>query len=113
MPHKLRRIRQRTLRAPPLEYRQPLRVARPLLREDKTRSKNHNLNCTLARAARFCLIAQSKANFFFPMNPDLHIQERCQRDFQPWRSKRSPSLRVLNEAYLYPTPHIAQFTSAP
>jgi len=47
------------------------------MREDKTRSKNHSLNCVLA-GLRVCLIA-IKANVY----PDQcwpSIQERCQRD---------------------------------
>jgi hypothetical protein len=47
------------------------------MREDKTRSKNYNLNCTLA-GLRVCLIA-IKANLF-PDQSWPSIQEQCQRD---------------------------------
>lgn len=47
------------------------------MREDKTRSKNHNLNCALA-GLRVCLIA-IKANLY-PDQSWPYIQERCQRD---------------------------------
>jgi hypothetical protein len=47
------------------------------MREDKTRSKNHNINCALA-GLRVCLIA-IKANLY-PHQSWPSIQERCQRD---------------------------------
>ena len=54
------------------------------MREDKTRSKNYNLNCNLA-ALRVCLVA---------LKADLHsesswpqLQERCQHNPQiPFRA---------------------------
>ena len=47
------------------------------MREDKTRSKNHNLNCALA-GLRVCLIT-IKA-LLFPDESWPSIQERCQRE---------------------------------
>ena len=45
------------------------------MREDKTRSKNHNLNCSLS-ALRVCLIAIKADLYPEPSWPDL--QEHCQ-----------------------------------
>ena len=47
------------------------------MREDKTRSKNYNINCALA-GLRVCLIAIKAA--VFPDQSWPAIQERCQRD---------------------------------
>jgi len=46
------------------------------MREDKTRSKNHNLNCTLA-GLRVCLIVIK--SLLYPEQSWPSIQERCQR----------------------------------
>lgn len=47
------------------------------MREDKTRSKNYNINCALA-GLRVCLIAIK--SMLFPEQSWPSIQERCQRD---------------------------------
>ena len=47
------------------------------MREDKTRSKNHQLNCTLA-GLRVCLITVKA--LLFPDQSWPSIQEKCQRD---------------------------------
>ena len=47
------------------------------MREDKTRSKNYNLNCALA-GLRVCLITIK--SLLYPTHSWPEIQERCQRD---------------------------------
>ena len=49
------------------------------MREDKTRSKNYNLNCNLA-ALRICLVALKADLHSEPSWPEL--QERCQHNPQ-------------------------------
>jgi hypothetical protein len=49
------------------------------VREDKTRSKNYNLNCSLS-ALRVCLVALKADLFPYPSWPEL--QERCQHNPQ-------------------------------
>ncbi len=54
------------------------------MREDKTRSKNYNLNCNLS-ALRVCLVALKADLHPDPSWPEL--QERCQHDPQiPFRA---------------------------
>ena len=47
------------------------------MREDKTRSKNYNLNCALS-GLRVCLITVK--SLLFPDQSWPELQERCQRD---------------------------------
>lgn len=47
------------------------------MREDKTRSKNYNLNCALA-GLRTCLVLIK--SIVYPNNSWTEIQERCQHD---------------------------------
>ena len=47
------------------------------MREDKTRSKNYNLNCALA-GLRVCLITIK--SLVYPTQNWHELQERCQRD---------------------------------
>jgi hypothetical protein len=68
------------------------------MREDKTRSKNHQLNCALA-GLRVCLIA-IKA-LLFPDQSWPSLQERCQRDPSiAFRAIAKPSYRLNNVTLL-------------